>query len=45
MNGIEKILDKLQAEIDRRTEILHKANEAARKAAEKVRKFDEEHGL
>lgn len=38
-------LDKLQAEIDRRTEILHKANEAARKAAEEVRKFDEKHGL
>lgn len=38
-------VDKLQAEIDRRTEIIHKANEATRKAAEEVRKFDEKHGL
>ena len=44
-NATSDALDKLQAEIDRRTEILHKANEAARKAAEEVRKFDEKHGL
>lgn len=44
-NATSDALDKLQAEIDRRTEILHKANEAAREAAERVRKFDEEHGL
>lgn len=44
-NATSDALDKLQAEIDRRTEILHKANEATRKAAERVRKFDEEHGL
>lgn len=44
-NATSDALDKLQAEIDRRTEILHKANEATRKAAEEVRKFDEKHGL
>ena len=44
-NATSDALDKLQAEIDRRTEILHKANEATRKAAERVRKFDEMHGL
>lgn len=42
----EGAIDKLQAEIDRRTEELHKMNEATRKAnAEALRKFNQEHGL